>query len=106
LIRLQVLLRYSTCGGLTNQHYSHIAGLTLGVSLGARIIMPPALRRTSFAHYFSTDPSKNQVKWSAGPQEDLWDTEALQKYWKGEPCLALSWLLPPALTLLQRCCEG
>lgn len=50
--RLRVLLRYTACTGLINQHYSHIAAFTLAAALGAELVLPPAVCRDSFAHYF------------------------------------------------------
>ena len=51
--RLKVLLRYTACTGLINQQYSHIAAFALAAVLGAEIVLPPAAKRDSFAHYFS-----------------------------------------------------
>lgn len=51
--RLKVLLRYTACTGLINQQYSHIAAFSLAAVLGAEIVLPPAAKRDSFAHYFS-----------------------------------------------------
>lgn len=50
--RLRVLMRYTACTGLINQHYSHIAAFSLAAALGAELILPPAVCRDSFAHYF------------------------------------------------------
>lgn len=50
--RLRVLLRYTACTGLINQQYSHIAAFTLAAALGAELVLPPAVCRDSFAHYF------------------------------------------------------
>jgi hypothetical protein len=74
---LNVVLRYTACGGLINQHYCHIAALTLGASLGAHVVMPPALQRTSF------DPARAAMQWAAQPLRGIWDVDALQSYWRG-----------------------
>lgn len=50
--RLRVLLRYTACAGLINQQYSHIAAFALAAALGAELVLPPAVCRDSFAHYF------------------------------------------------------
>ena len=50
--RLRVLLRYTACAGLINQQYSHIAAFALAAALGAEVVLPPAVCRDSFAHYF------------------------------------------------------
>jgi hypothetical protein len=50
--RVRVLLRYTACTGLINQHYSHIAAFSLAAVLGAELVLPPAVCRDSFAHYF------------------------------------------------------
>ena len=40
------MLRFETCGGLFNQHYCQLAGLTMAAAVGAHaVIMPPALAR-------------------------------------------------------------
>ena len=38
---------------MINQQYSHIAAFALAAVLGAEIVLPPAAKRDSFAHYFS-----------------------------------------------------
>jgi hypothetical protein len=43
-----------------NQHYSHVAAMTIAAELGADVILPYALRRDSFRNYFNPDPSKNR----------------------------------------------
>ena len=50
--RVRLLLRYTACSGLINQQYSHIAAFALAAALGAEIVLPPAVCRDSFAHYF------------------------------------------------------
>lgn len=41
-----IVLRYETCGGLFNQHYCQLAGLTMAAALGAQaVVLPPALAR-------------------------------------------------------------
>lgn len=54
--RLRVLLRYTACTGLINQQYSHIAAFALAAALGAELVLPPAVCRDSFAHYFRYAP--------------------------------------------------
>jgi hypothetical protein len=78
-----VVLRYTACGGLLNQHYSHVAALALAVALGADVLLPPGVKRDSFAHYFSQDPTRNEVAWSAVPFDSLWDGEALHAWLRG-----------------------
>lgn len=56
-------VRYTSCSGLINQHYSHLAGIALAMALQAdTVIVPPALARDSFKSYFSTFAEKNEVK--------------------------------------------
>ena len=44
-----MVIRYETCGGLFNQHYCHLAGLTMAAALGAdAVVMPPALARDRY----------------------------------------------------------
>ena len=59
--RVPLLVRYTACGGLFNQHYSHVAALSLALALGGDVVLPAAVKRDSFANYFSQDPTKNQV---------------------------------------------
>ncbi len=51
--RIPLVVRYTACGGLFNQHYSHVAALSLALALGADVILPAAVKRDSFANYFS-----------------------------------------------------
>ena len=45
-----LVLRYESCGGLFNQHYCQLAGLTMAAALGAHaVVMPPALARNRCA---------------------------------------------------------
>jgi hypothetical protein len=55
--KLRVLLRYTAGTGLINQHYSHIAAFALAAVLGAEVVLPPAMHRSSFQHIFSVRPS-------------------------------------------------
>lgn len=56
-------VRYTSCSGLINQHYSHLAGIALAMALQAdTVIVPPALARDSFKSYFSTFANKNEVE--------------------------------------------
>ena len=59
--RLRVLLRYTACTGLINQHYSHIAAFSLSAVLGAELVLPPAVKRDSFAHYFRSGNRQLEV---------------------------------------------
>lgn len=47
--RIPLLVRYTACGGLMNQHYSHIAALTIASALGGDVMLAPALQRGSFS---------------------------------------------------------
>lgn len=79
--RLRLVLRYTACTGLINQHYSHVAALSLASALGAEVVLPPAVCRDSFAHYFSVFKEKNEVRWSPVPLSSLLDVPALTEYW-------------------------
>ena len=93
--RLRVLLRYSVCGGLINQHYAHITALTLAASLGADVVLPPSVKRDSFGSYFSTFRDRNEVVWAAAPLESLLDVEGLVSGWAAR---GRTLLRPPALS--------
>lgn len=80
--RIRVLLRYTACTGLINQHYSHIAAFSLAAMLGAELVLPPAVCRDSFAHYFSVFKEKNEVQWSPVPLDSLLDVEGIINYWR------------------------
>ena len=75
--RLRLLLRYSVCSGLINQHYAHVAALALAAVLGADAALPPAAARDSFGKYFSMAPDRNEVTWSATGLDSLIDVDAL-----------------------------
>lgn len=79
--RLRVLMRYTACGGLINQQYSHIAAFSFAAVLGAELVLAPAVKRDSFAHYFSTFKEQNEVSWTAAPLESLLDVDAVVEYW-------------------------
>ena len=79
--RLRVLLRYTACTGLINQHYSHIASISLAAVLGAEVVLPPAVKRDSFAHYFSTVKENNQVAWTPAPLDSLLDVDKVIDFW-------------------------
>ncbi|KAK9785429.1 hypothetical protein WJX73_009533 [Symbiochloris irregularis] len=81
--RLRVLLRYTASTGLINQQYSHIAAFALATALGAEIVLPPAVKRDSFAHYFSTFKEENEVNWTAAPLESLLDVDSIINFWRG-----------------------
>ena len=80
--RLRVLLRYTACTGLINQQYSHIAAFALGAVLGAELVLPPAVKRDSFAHYFSTFKEQNEVSWTADPLDSLLDVDKIIEFWR------------------------
>lgn len=77
--RIPLLLRYTACGGLMNQHYSHIAAITLAAALGADIMIPQALTRDSFASSFHMDPSRNKMQWTTAPFESMWDIDYIRR---------------------------
>ena len=67
--------------GLINQLYSHISAISLGVALGAEIVLPPAAVRDSFAHYFSVFKERNEVAWTPAPVDSLLDADGLIDFW-------------------------
>lgn len=80
--RLRVLLRYTACTGLINQQYSHIAAFALSAVLGAEIVLAPAVKRDSFANYFSTFKDQNEVSWTAAPLSSLLDVDSIVSFWQ------------------------
>lgn len=77
----RVLLRYTACTGLINQQYSHIAAFALASMLRADIMLPPAISRDSFEHYFSMNKTANQVAWTPVPTESILDVEGISAAW-------------------------
>ena len=49
---VRLVLRYTACAGLMNQHYSHIAAFALAAVLGADLVLAPAVCRDSYARRF------------------------------------------------------
>lgn len=80
--RLRVVMRYTACTGLMNQHYSHIHAFALSAMLGAELVLPPGVRRSSFEDKTSLFKEQNVAKWMPVPMESLWDVEYIIKYWK------------------------
>lgn len=80
--RLRVLLRYTACTGLINQHYSHIAAFVLSAALQSEIVLPPAVQRDSFGKYFSTRKDENEVSWTPAPLDSLLDVERIIETWR------------------------
>ena len=103
--RLRVLLRYTACTGLINQHYSHIAALSLSAVLGAELVLPPAAKRDSFAHYFSVFKEQNEVSWTAAPLESLLDVDRLIDYWSTRGLVIHKVRLFVFMVLIQASCS-
>lgn len=79
--RLRVILRYTACTGLINQHYSHIAAFVLSYALRSEIVLPPAVQRDSFGKYFSTRKDENEISWTPVPLVSLLDVEKIIEAW-------------------------
>mmetsp|Transcript_19298 Transcript_19298/g.58284 ORF Transcript_19298/g.58284 Transcript_19298/m.58284 type:complete len:576 (+) Transcript_19298:406-2133(+) len=85
-----LVVRYAACGGLFNQHYCHIAGISAAIALGAEtVIMPPAMKRTRYV----LDARK--AKWNPAPTQSLWDVERLAAYLKTKGVTVIT--VPPML---------
>ena len=80
--RLKVLLYYTACTGLINQHYSHIAAFTLSSAIGAELVLAPALQRDSFASYFSAHKEQNEVTWTSMSTSQLLDVDRIIEEWR------------------------
>ena len=76
--RIPVVVRYSACGGLMNQHYCHLSGLVIASALGADVAMPVSLSRQSFEQYYSLNPTLNQVTWVSVAQDKVYNIDALE----------------------------
>lgn len=80
--RLRVILRYTACTGLINQHYSHIAAFVLSYALHSEIVLPPAAQRDSFGKYFSTRKDENEISWTPVPLNSLLDVGKVTETWR------------------------
>ena len=79
--RLKVLMHYTACTGLINQHYSHIAAFTLSSAVGAELVLPQGLQRDSFASYFSAHKEQNEVTWTSMSTSKLLDVDRITEEW-------------------------
>ena len=77
----RVILRYTACGGLVNQHYSHISAFMLALALRAEVVFPDACYRNSFGLHYDMDVKRNKMEWYLEKAETLWDTSAIQELW-------------------------
>jgi hypothetical protein len=77
--RLSMLVRYTACGNIMQQHYSHVAALTIAASLGADAVLPYAFHRDSFGSYRQGASGKNNVVWRPVPFENVWDFQLLSR---------------------------
>ncbi len=80
--RLKVLMHYTACTGLINQHYSHIAAFTLSSAIGAELVLAPGLQRDSFASYFSAHKEQNEVTWTSMSTDQLLDVDRIIEEWR------------------------
>lgn len=80
----RIIVRYTACTGLINQHYSHIAAFSLSHVLGAELVLPPAVKRDSFEHYFSPFAEQNEVLWTPDHLRSLLDVDKIINHWKGK----------------------
>ena len=114
--KLRVLLRYTAGTGLINQHYSHIAAFALASVLGAEVVLPPAMHRSSFQHIFSvSEPRLFRYAAAYGAIVSMTDIELACKYASSMVDIKLRWhppfsahpgsctLYPHPLPALRRC---
>lgn len=80
--RLRVVMHYTACTGLINQHYSHIAAFTLSSAIGAELVLAPGLQRDSFASYFSAHQEQNEVTWSSMSTSHILDVDRIIEEWR------------------------
>lgn len=85
--RVRVLLRYTACSGLINQHYSHISAFALATAVGAELVLPPAVQRDSFAKYFSMIKDANEVNWTPVPLSTMLDVAKITDFWQARGML-------------------
>jgi hypothetical protein len=71
-----LVLRFDTCGGLFNQHYCRIAGLTIAIALGVEaVIWGPALKRDTF--------NSRNATWTAVEAGTIWNLTKAVNYLAG-----------------------
>lgn len=94
-----LLMRYTACGGLVNQVYSHIHALALAEMLHAdAVVLPAALARSSFKAKYALERENDEVRWHPLPLDALLDVQTTTAVWKQRGvhlCLAP---LPPQPT--------
>ena len=83
---LRIVLRYDVQQGFSNQLYCHIPALALAATLGAEVVLAPALMRSSFAHFElgETRSGWQATNWTSAPLDQIIDVEKLQRFWAGE----------------------
>lgn len=76
----KLTLRYTACGGLMNQHYSHISALTLAhLAHADTVIWPPMQERSSFNKRYHPHADKNEQSWVYLDADSLWDLENIKQ---------------------------
>jgi len=78
----RIIIQYTACGGLVNQLYSTIAAIAIATTMGAELVLPPAVHRDSFAKHFSTKKENNDVDWYASPLDEILDVDRLRDHWR------------------------
>ncbi|RMZ53967.1 hypothetical protein APUTEX25_002544 [Auxenochlorella protothecoides] len=78
----RVVLRYSACGGLINQQYSHLSAFILATALRAEVVLPPACFRNSFGLHYDMDIKRNKMEWFTTPVNTLLDVPRVIENWK------------------------
>ncbi len=73
--RVPTTLRYKVLGGLCNQLYSHLSVLALAATMGAEVIVPPALARESF---------QQNGGWLEAPPDALLDLGSMAQHWRAQ----------------------
>ena len=98
----RIILRYMACAGLFNQHYSHIAALTLAAALDATLVMAPAVQRNSYAKLFSMSKEHNEVEWTPAPLDSLLDVSKIMETWSAKGItIQMVRLVPLILAVLE-----
>jgi hypothetical protein len=80
----ELTIRYTACGGLMNQHYSHLSALTLAhLAHAHRVIWPPMQERKSYNIRYHTDVRLNRQEWTYMDASTVWDLSAIKASIKG-----------------------
>lgn len=81
--RIPAVVTYVAWGGLCNQIYTHLAAMVIAQHIGADIILPPGLRRRSYADVFTMDKTTSEASYTMTEFSNLFDARRIAHYLEG-----------------------